>query len=380
LIKTTINFEYRLYLAMAINSLGSWLTFLAIALILNNNYGSEHVALSFLIQSLPPILISPYICNFISGRHKTKIYFLINLLLAVNVFIASFGDTVFQIYVYMILASIFGAIQRPLMDSLIPEWVDKSDLVKVNTRVGSINSIMLMFAPPLGGLISSLFSSKFLMIFDSITFLVSSLIIISQLKITTHLDLKPKVKVKFFSIKEKLFNVFLRRHLTIWYWFLLFGGVFNGIEFYLFKSYQFTSQQIGLALGAWGFGGLISFLTVKNQSRVRIQFLSVLYFTSFITFLFINNFNCILISFLMGGVSSGLLAGKVRTLIQNSIINEDSLEVWGLVSSRMAFINCICYGGSALFIKSGDEHLIKGAALIVSISFLITICRKNQTT
>ena len=362
--------EYCLYLSVAINCLGSWLTFLAIAIILNRKYGSHHVPLSFLIQSLPPILLSPFVSKFIARDFKAKIYGVINFLLAVNVFFVAFNQTIYNLYAYLVIGSVLSAIQKPIMDSLYPDWFSKNALDRIYSRVGSINSIMLMFAPPLGGLISVSFSPKVLMVVDGATFLLATAVIWPLLLLPSKSKFKTLTKPRLFAFKHNHLNQNLKGNLYLWYSFIFIGGIYNGIEFFLFNEHGLNSQDIGILLGFWGLGGLISFAFIDFLKTKSLQFYLLIYSFSFFLFVTSHSYWLLAMAFIAGGLASGLASGKIRSLIQKSITNEDNLTIWSMIASRMAVINCICYGGSALIIEYANSDIIKTTTEMSILLFL----------
>ena len=144
-----MSINQRLYLVRIISSFGDWLTFIAIALLIKEQYGGDKVAFAFLIQSLGPLLLSNYVRRIVPHGKEYHVYIGTLLAASVNVLLLTLNLGLWQVYLYTALASVIGTFSRPLLMTLVGQWVIKSDLSTVHTRLGSLQASILAFAPPL---------------------------------------------------------------------------------------------------------------------------------------------------------------------------------------------------------------------------------------
>lgn len=96
-------FIYRLYLSSFISSLGSWLTFLAIAMSVKEKYGVEHVAWVFLAQTLPAIIFSRKLSELLDQKHHSSFYFWSHIVLAMNSLALCLNDSLQVIYLHLFI-------------------------------------------------------------------------------------------------------------------------------------------------------------------------------------------------------------------------------------------------------------------------------------
>jgi MFS family permease len=139
----------RIYISTFINTLGNWLTFLAIALITKEKYGASQVALVFLVQTLPAIIFSQSLSRLIPIGKIEKYYWAIQVLLAACSLLMVASQSLFMIYTFLIITSLLKSISNPLFNSLIGKWINKDDHKHVFTLT------LFVFAPAPVAIISA---------------------------------------------------------------------------------------------------------------------------------------------------------------------------------------------------------------------------------
>lgn len=368
---------HRLYISRIISGLGSWLTFLATALLIKEEYGTDKVAYAFLISSLGPLFLSNYVSKIIPKDKKYPSYVALCLLSALNVLALTLNLGLWQIYVYLSLASIIGTFTQPIFMSLVGEWVEREKLQIVHLRLGSIQACLLALAPPLGGFISTFFGFNLLFLIDAATFVIAILFLIPRPK---TINAPSSKKTSSDSEEEKTHNKLLlpselRHLLVIWYLFLCLGAALNALEFEAFSVANFSRSDIGLVIGGWGIGALIAFIYGKKiTEKVSLKAGSWFLVIAFLTFALSKSVWVSISAFVVGSMMNSFIAGSIRGKIQNQIPESlNPLDIWSLINKRLSIINVTFYGGIGFLIPKVDYYWIVGLFFIVGLAYLVRI-------
>ncbi len=365
--------ETLFYIAGAASALGSWMTFLAVALFVNEKFGADKVAYAFLISSMPALLLSRSAVNAIPIRHQKKSYLISLFLMAVNVLLLIRADSLWNVYFYLLVASCISAFAKPLLDTLIAESFEKAELDRVLTKAGSLSASILCIAPPIGASLATSLGYSFVYVVDAVTFCIAAILFLFVFKGTKQ-DLTTKnhesdiIKKQFYSMKEISYPSSLRKSLFFWYSVLVLGALINAGEFGLFNLASYTKSQIGYVVGAWGVGGLVAFLTAGFQVKTYINKLFILYGVLLGMFYQFPQFWFSCFVFAISGLLSAKIGGNMRAIIQSRIPQDiRSLEVWGLVNSRLSLINMLVYSSVGFLIPYWGVQWITLPLLLVAI-------------
>jgi len=366
--------EATLYLARVISSLGDWMTFLVVALYLNENFGSDKVAYGFLIASAPSFLISSKAHFLVPQFLQKYVYFFGLILLSVNVLLVTKAESLWQIYAYMLVASIITAVLRPLLDTLTVESFEPDQLDRILTRVGGLTSSILCIAPPIGAAIATNFGYNSVFYANAGSFVVAGLLLMyvfanNRSEVVQNAPAKALVKFTF-ALKELTFPQQLKVSLCLWYCILILGALINAGEFAAFTEFGYSKSEIGLVIGCWGAGGFIAFTTASVRlRRSSLRLFVTSYGIALGSFFLAPWFLVSCAIFFIGGFFCAKLGGEVRSIIQASIPPDlRSLEVWGLINSRLALINMSVYGSVGFLIS----HMA-AAWIVIPILFVCVL-------
>jgi len=376
-----MNVTRRIYTLSFLSSVGSWLTFLAVALLIKEEYGADKVALGFLIQSLGPLFLSNYFARNIPQKKQFSIYLLSLVLAAANVALLVLNLGLWQIYLYYIFSSIIGAFSRPLFFSMLGEWIEKDQIVKVHTRIGSIQAAVLAFAPPLGGFLTIYLGFEALFILDALTFLIGIPLLLPKPQILNEYVESDKINF-IVSVKEVELPQPLRRKLYTWYVYLGVGAILNALEFKTFEYANFSRSDIGIIIGAWGTGALLSFLfNEKFSSRFKVTSTSIFASVAFVVFAMSQNLWLSTVCFVVGAFGNALIGGMLRGDIQNKIPSGiKPLSIWSLVNKRLSLINIIFYGGISFTLPYVGYGFYIGLLFVACVIFVWFCHLKDSET
>lgn len=144
------------------------------------------MTITILCTFLPQVLISLFAGVWADrySRKKLIIYsdlFISIATLTLAAFFMSGMTTLYLIYLAAIVRSIGAGIQAPAVSAILPQIVPVGKLTRVNAINSTINSVMLLLAPAVGGLLLATAGFVYTLLFDVVTGL-AAVIIISFLK------------------------------------------------------------------------------------------------------------------------------------------------------------------------------------------------------
>ena len=165
----------RLWSAQVVSEIGDWFYTLAIYnLLLQLTGRAGSVALALILQVLPQTLIGPA-AGVINDRIRRKhVMIAADLGRMVIVFCMLFvrsKDVVWLVYPLLVAETILAAFFEPARSSVIPNIVDREDIVLANTLSSTTWSINLMLGATAGGVVAAL---------NAVSFLVSAVLILSM--------------------------------------------------------------------------------------------------------------------------------------------------------------------------------------------------------
>lgn len=151
-------------------SLGYWLTtFLVPLIILDITKSAYIVSISYALNVLPYIFITPFsgVVGDLLNRKKIILFGEVACCLAALglFFIPYSSATIYLIMFIGFFISLFSAVHHPVFQSIIPEIYDKSVIKNVNSQVGMIDSFVSIIAPVSLGLLLAGFDKKYISLF-----------------------------------------------------------------------------------------------------------------------------------------------------------------------------------------------------------------------
>lgn len=341
--------EFILLAASAVSNFGSALTFIVIVLVLTESFGVASVSYGFLIQTLPAILLSPRLLSRIVGLRRKTVYQTLLTMLGINVLSLCGGQSILRIYLFMMVASVLGAVSTPVINSLISDWVAIDRIGTFQTRVHSLRLAMWAVAPVLGGLLYTSVGPETVFALDAVTFFIGA-ILISFLESpkAKHLS-EPANTLKRSSqaplIREALHDEGYKA-IFVWYALTLVSSILNGIEFAVFARSGFSEREVGFALGAWGAGGIVAFCTTSVRSAIQARTWSIVATLTITTAIFAYSRGpwVIYLSMLAMGAGFSMISGRMRQGVERSLRDASkSLLVWGHIQQRTAVISLLSY-------------------------------------
>lgn len=173
----------QLWLGQVVSQLGDWFDTIALYTLLLHLTGSGRaIGLLLVARFLPSFIVGPLSGVIIDRFSRRAIMIASDILRAVVVLGFLFvrrPDQVWLVYVLTVLQLVFSTFFEPAKTAVIPSIVSRRELLSANAVASATWSVMLTLGAAFGGLITGWFGTDVAFILDSLTYLVSALLVAS---------------------------------------------------------------------------------------------------------------------------------------------------------------------------------------------------------
>lgn len=237
-----------LWLGQVVSQMGDWFNTIALYTIILNLTGSgRDVGLLLVARFVPSFIFGP-LSGVIADRFSRRTIMIISDLLRAVVVLGFLlvrrADQLWIIYVLTVLQLGFSTFFEPAKTAAIPSIVSDRELVAANAISSVTWSVMLTLGAAIGGLITGWFGTNVSFILDSLTFLLSAVLIAG-----VRLPKRPS------RVKGK---VSVRRAI----------GITDTIEGASYVKHRPRVLALLLVKPAWGLGGGILTLLAVFGERI----------------------------------------------------------------------------------------------------------------
>ncbi len=173
----------RLWLAQVVSLLGDWFNTIVLSALVANYSGGSGAAVSgfLLARFIPSLIIGPFAGTLIDRFNRKNLLIASDVsraLVVLLLLLATGPDTLWLIYLLTFIQFSLSTVFEPGRNAIMPSLLRKEDLVLANT-LGSVTwSVMLAGGAIIGGLVAASFGAAFALVVDSITFLISAMLIV----------------------------------------------------------------------------------------------------------------------------------------------------------------------------------------------------------
>jgi len=281
------------------------------------------------LASLPRVLVSPFAGALADRLDRKNILALTNLLRGILMFLMAFLTYRNYLSVQFVMFSAFflsaaGVFAGPCVVSIIPDLVEKEDVVRANSIRSALFSMVELAGNGVGGFLVSTLGVPLLILLNAFTFIYYYISLLFVKVPRRYLSVEHQKKNIWLDLKEGVIEFFQNiglRNTLIGFMLANFfnAGIFSlGLAVFLQRG--FTVKQFGILMSFLGFGAflgmlIISFLKVPTKHYLKIitggfGFMGV----CLISLMFTHNFplSCLLISL-------GMIGNSMANAILNSV-------------------------------------------------------------
>ena len=197
LVRENANFRY-LWMAQIVSEIGDWFYTLALlSLVLQLTGQAASVGLALMVQVLPQTFFGP-LAGIINDRLRRKSVMiaadLIRFVIVLSMLLVRSRSTVWMVYPLLLLETATATFFGPARSAVVPNIVNKEDVILANTLSSSTWSLNLMIGAALGGIVAALFGRDAVFILNALSFLLSAVLISRMHFAEPHADDSPALR------------------------------------------------------------------------------------------------------------------------------------------------------------------------------------------
>ncbi len=381
-----------LWIAQAITSLGdSFSTIALIGLIVWFTEGAREINMMWLMLSLliPQVVFGPIAGVFVDRWRRKWIMIASDIIRGILVFLIIFTEATYQVFVIAFLVSLVDIFFFPARSAILPNIVDKKELVVANSLLSSTGEFMNLIGPAIGGIIIGFFGIKALFLIDALTFLLSAIAILSISIKEENKEEKMGIKTILSELKEGIAYIKTSQKISfvclIFAAMMIVGGTINLIlPIFVSKVLHKGTAEFGFLMSANCLGIIIGSLVGgklgQRMEKTRlITFAIILCGINSIIFALNPIYIIGLALFVINGASNGLWEVSASTILQEEEEVDDNNrgKVFSVVGAITGSTNIFASSMAGILAKIfGVKVLFLGAGLFMSIVGIVGKIRR----
>lgn len=348
------------------------------------------MTISIICGFLPSFFLSPFAGVWADRYNRRLIIALSDSFIAFSTLILAIlfllgYDYIWLLFVVMAIRSIGSGIQSPAVSAIIPQFVPKDKLLRVNGINSTIHSIVMLVSPMVSAFLLAVASIEAIFFIDVFTALIAVLTLVFFLKIPAHHKaLERRAKSYLEDMKEGI--NYIRTHKYIRHFFLFcifFFFLIAPVSFltplqvtrnYGSDVWRLTAIEVAFSIGMMLGGIIVSYLKgFKNKIHTMAFASSITAITTFALGFDILFWLYLVIIFSMG-LAVPLFHTNSNVLLQEKVEEEYLGRVFGLfsmIASSMVPIGMLVFGPLADVVSIEIILLATGAVLLL-LSFLLS--------
>src|SRR5215207_4243241 len=349
-----------LWFAGLTSMIGDWVLFIALPIYTYNlTQSSLATGVMFMAGTLPRILLGSVAGVFVDRWDRKRTMVIADLFRAVLLLLLLFvrsSEWIWIVYVVAFIQAIISQFFGPAENALLPQLVDKSHLVAANSLNALNNNLARLGGPALGGLLLGSFGFRNVVLIDSLSFLVSGLmiaLIVQSSSVSESGNLNEQAEESGSASPPKLWQDwlsglrFILKSRVVSIIFFVIGiasigeGLFN-VSFVIFirENLSGGALEFGWLTSAQAIGGLIGGLMIGwIGSRIRPNRLAgLLAFNGVLILLLVNlgSLPLAIVLILLAGIPIVGFSVGVDTLLQQHVADRFRGRVFGALGTSMA--------------------------------------------
>ncbi len=196
LLRRNVNFR-RLWLAQLISEIGDWFYSLAVYdLLLETTNSGQAVGWAIIIQLLPWFFMTP-IAGYLADRFRRRPLMIaadaVRAVVVLGLLLIQSASDVWLVYTLLAIEVVFASIFEPARNALLPNLTEPEEILAANAISSMTWSTALAVGAALGGAVTALLGRRVAFVVNSVSFLISALLIqrIQTVESHVHAPAKP---------------------------------------------------------------------------------------------------------------------------------------------------------------------------------------------
>ncbi|WP_430787068.1 MFS transporter [Virgibacillus flavescens] len=361
---------------IGISSIGEWVYFLALNLIVLDMMGVLAVSGLYILRALATLFTTIWSGSIIDRSNKKHLMVGLAVFQAVFIAILPFLSSIWAIYGIVFIISIASSMADPTTMTYITKLVPQAQRKRFNSLVSLIDSGAFVTGPAIAGIIFMSGTPDFAIYSNAIALFLAALLTLFMPNIEKNDRIETedeKITVQVLKNDWKLVVDFSRKHVYIMIIYLLFSAMMVLATAVDSLEAAFATEVLSLSEGDYGLlvsiagagivvGALVNILIVKKVATSWLIGLgSLLVSGGYIIYSFSGSFLLAAIGFFILSFSMAFSNTGFYTFYQNNV----PVEVMGRVGSVYGFIE-------SFFIILGTT-IFGIMAELISIQFVVIL-------
>jgi len=338
---------------------------------------------------LPTFLLSPF-AGVWADRYNRKMLIILSdlsialatLLLAIVLFIGY--HAFWLLFLIAAIRAVGGGIQTPAIAAILPQFVPKEHLTKVNGANSSIQSMIMLISPMIAAVLYTFANLEVILLVDVVTAFIACSILLFFFHIPVHQKAREKQEIGYFADLKEGFR-FIGKHMFLKPFFIFLAIAFILVAPVSFLTpiqvarkfgeevWRLTGIEIAFSIGML-LGGAIIAVWGGFKNRIHTICLSVLITGTCIFSLgIIPNFFIYCIFMGIIGIAMPILNTPATVLLQEKVAPDflgRVFGVMGMISTSMMPLGMLIFGPIAdyieiewLLVATGLSYFLMGLLL-----------------
>ncbi|MEN2465476.1 MFS transporter [Ornithinibacillus sp. FSL M8-0202] len=344
-----------LLFGIGISSIGSWIYFIALNVIVFNMTGSPlAVAALYIINPLATLFTNLWGGSVVDRVNKKHFMIVLDLIQGVLITCLAFStNTLWAIYLFVFLINMVSSLYDPTSIGYITRLIPREQRQRFNSLRSLLDSGAFILGPAITGMLFILGTPLYAIFINGLSFFFSALVTLWMPNVEKNkpLDHVSNQKLSLHVIKKDFMVVirFSRRYLYVMIVYFLFTAFVVLQTAVDSLEVAFAREVISLSEGAYGFlvstagagiliGALCNAVFAKKLSiRFIIGLGSVMVSVGYLIFAFSSNFTMASVGFFVLAFSLAFANTGFHTFYQNNI----PVEIIGRISSIYGFLEAL---------------------------------------
>ncbi|MGN4126875.1 MFS transporter [Lysinibacillus sphaericus] len=398
LLLETWRYPIILLFSIGVSSVGSWIYFIALNLIvLSTTESALAVSGLYIIRALSTVCTNIWSGSVIDRLNKKYLMIVLNMLQAVFIALLPFASSLGLIYCMVFLITIFSSIYHPTSMTYITKLIPIEQRIRFNALRSLLDSGAFLTGPAIAGLMFTIGTPNMAIYMNAIALFLSALLTFAMPNVEASKQLvekaENKLSIKLLKEDWKLVLRFSGKYSYIMTIYFLFSAMIVMMTATDSLEAAFATQVLSLSEGQYGIlvsiagaGVLIGSLTntiivEKIPTSWLIGMGSLITACGYIIFSFSYTFllasmGCFILSFATAFANTGFY-----TFYQNNIpVNVMGRigSIYGLVEAFLIIIVTAIFG-VASEVLSIRAVVVSGSMIMLLVATILFICNIQRS-
>ncbi|PAE90797.1 MFS transporter [Shouchella clausii] len=382
--------------SIGISSIGEWVYFIALNLIVLDRMGVVAVSGLYILRALSALFTTFWSGSLIDRLNKKHLMVWCAIFQAVFIAVLPSLSSLWAIYGIVFLINIASSMYEPTSMTYITKLIPRDQRKRFNSLRSFIDSGAFVIGPAIAGMMFMIGTPNFAVYMNAIALFLSALLTLFMPNLEKDDVMEAeveKISLKILKLDWQLVVDFSRKHVYIMVIYFLFSGVMvlataiDSLEAaFSTKVLSLSERDYGLLVSIAGVGIIVgSFVNILIVKKVATSWLiglgALMISVGYIIYAFSTIFLTAAIGFFTLSFSMAFMNTVFYTFYQNNVpisMMGRVGSVYGFIEAFFIIIGTIIFGMMAEFI-SIRFILVCGSLLMFVVTIILFICNTQPS-